>query len=607
MDAVCVYSGYTGDEVCVDCGQIIGKVGDFVPAPSDDHTGEWELIEGTVVEATCYDKGYTGDYKCSDCGEIKLGTDLGYKHGHTTVKNTRKGTCVTPAYTGDIYCMSCHKVIRAGKVLSLDESNHVHTHIDLARAATCVKPGSTGYKVCDDCGKTLSTPKSIPALGHEWGEGVITKEATQTEPGVKTYRCTREGCNGIKTEDIPALSSTVIESVALTVAAPAADAVATAAATSETSCTVISTSWLGEYGNNAAVGDLFASGTSYTVQVELEAVEPNVFTLDTSFTVNGAAATVVAFAMDSVTLNYAFPATEGTYTPPTPPIPPSPPEDEYTVSVVTNGYGTASASPATGTEGTLITLSYSADTGYHFVRWQVINGEVTIVGNQFTMPASHVTVQTIFAEDETLIVPVTPKPNPVTPVDPGKPTVPETPVTPAKPGNPFVNVPAGEYYEDAVLWAAENSITGGVDTTHFAPDAACTRAQIVTFLWRAAGSPEPKGESSFTDVSADAYYAKAVAWAVEQGITGGVGGNTFAPDATCTRAQAVTFLYRAAGSPAVSSSSAFSDVGADDYYANAVAWAAANGITGGIGGGLFGSNNDCTRAQIVAFLYRSVK
>lgn len=160
---------------------------------------------------------------------------------------------------------------------------------------------------------------------------------------------------------------------------------------------------------------------------------------------------------------------------------------------MTNGYGTASASPATGMGGTLITLSYSADNGYHVVRWQVISGEVTIVGNQFTMPASNVTVQAIFAEDETPIVPVDPKPNPVTPGDPGKPTVPETPVTPAKPSNSFVDIPAGECYEDAVLWAAENGITGGTDATQFAPD-----AQIVTFLWRAAGSSEPKDENSFT-------------------------------------------------------------------------------------------------------------
>lgn len=171
--------------------------------------------------------------------------------------------------------------------------------------------------------------------------------------------------------------------------------------------------------------------------------------------------------------------------------------------------------------------------------------------------------------------------------------------------NFFYDVPNDAYYYEAVKWAAENGITGGVGNSLFAPNQPCTRAQIVTFLWRAAGSPEPKNMSNFSDVPADSYYAKAVAWAVENGITGGTGDGKFSPDAACTRAQAVTFLYRASGAPAVSGNAAFSDVAANAYYAAAVKWAEKNGITGGIGGGLFGSDNNCTRAQIVTFLYRS--
>ena len=168
----------------------------------------------------------------------------------------------------------------------------------------------------------------------------------------------------------------------------------------------------------------------------------------------------------------------------------------------------------------------------------------------------------------------------------------------------FADVPVDAYYYEAVKWAAEKGITGGVGSNLFAPNQPCTRAQIVTFLWRAAGSPAPKHMSSFADVPADAYYAKAVAWAVENGITSGTGGGKFSPDAPCTRAQCVTFLYRAAGSPAVSGGSVFSDVKAGAYYADAVTWAANKGITGGIGNGLFGSDNNCTRAQIVTFIYR---
>ena len=171
--------------------------------------------------------------------------------------------------------------------------------------------------------------------------------------------------------------------------------------------------------------------------------------------------------------------------------------------------------------------------------------------------------------------------------------------------SPFSDVSTSAYYYEAVKWAQEKGITGGIGNGLFGPNQPCTRAQIVTFLWRAAGSPEPKSMSSFSDVSADSYYAKAVAWAVENGITTGTGDGKFSPDATCTREQAVAFLYRASGSPAVSGGSAFSDVAANAYYADAVAWAEKNGVTGGIGGGLFGSGNTCTRAQIVTFLYRA--
>ena len=177
-------------------------------------------------------------------------------------------------------------------------------------------------------------------------------------------------------------------------------------------------------------------------------------------------------------------------------------------------------------------------------------------------------------------------------------------------GNPqtgvFVDVAEGSYYEEAIDWAVEKGVTNGVSSNMFAPNDPCTRAQIVTFLWRAAGSPAPKSMSSFMDVPADAFYAKAVAWAVENGITSGTGESKFSPNATCTRAQAVTFLYRASSSPAVSGSAEFSDVSTTAFYADAVAWAAKKGITTGIGGGLFGSDNDCTRGQIVTFLWRAM-
>lgn len=169
----------------------------------------------------------------------------------------------------------------------------------------------------------------------------------------------------------------------------------------------------------------------------------------------------------------------------------------------------------------------------------------------------------------------------------------------------FNDVKSGDYFHDAVNWAVEKGITTGTSATTFSPNASCTRAQIVTFLWRASGSPEPKTASNpFTDVAANAYYCKAVLWAVENGITTGTIATTFSPDAPCTRAQGVTFLWRANGSKAASAAASFTDVASDAYYAPAVAWAAEQNVTGGVGNGLFSPDTTCTRAQIVSMLYR---
>ena len=255
----------------------------------------------------------------------------------------------------------------------------------------------------------------------------------------------------------------------------------------------------------------------------------------------------------------------------------------YTVSVDKTENGTITVSPKSASKGSIVTITVKPDKGYTLETLRALDMsgyamELTENNGRFTfkMPASAVIVKATFMDDNTML-------------------------------NFFVDVKASDYFYDAVLWAAEKGVTSGADALHFNPNAPCTRAQIVTFLWRAAGSPAPKNMSSFADVPADAFYAKAVAWAVENGITGGTGDGKFSPDATCTRAQAVTFLYRASGAPAVSGNAAFSDVATNAYYAAAVKWAEKNGITGGIGGGLFGSNNNCTRAQIVTFLYRSVK
>ena len=171
--------------------------------------------------------------------------------------------------------------------------------------------------------------------------------------------------------------------------------------------------------------------------------------------------------------------------------------------------------------------------------------------------------------------------------------------------NPFTDVPSGAYYEEAVLWAVGEGVTSGTSATTFTPDGSCTRAQAVSFLWRIAGRPAPKtGTMPFADVKTGAYYYDAVLWAMENGITYGTSAVAFSPDATCTRAQIVSFLYRYVGSPAVQSGAVFSDVGASAYYADAVVWAATSGVAAGIGGGKFAPDQNCTRAQIVSFIYR---
>ena len=244
-------------------------------------------------------------------------------------------------------------------------------------------------------------------------------------------------------------------------------------------------------------------------------------------------------------------------------------------------HGTVTVSPKSASKGDTVTVTVKPDSGYVLETLTVTdkNGnELTLKDKgdgkyTFTMPAGKVEVKATFMEDNSVL-------------------------------NFFYDVPNGAYFYEAVKWAVDKGITNGLSDTMFGPYESCTRAQIVTFLWRAAGSPEPKTASSFTDVPANAYYAKAVAWAVENGITNGMTETTFAPDATCTRGQSVTFLHRALKGTA-SGSANFTDVKPDAFYADAVSWAVKNDVTNGTSNTTFSPNADCTRAEIVTFLYRA--
>ena len=417
--------------------------------------------------------------------------------------------------------------------------------------------------------------------------------------------------------------------------------------------------------------------------------------------------------------------------------PPAP--TEFTITVKTDGNGTASASHAKAVVGTEIILTATPKTGYHFKEWQVISGGVTIKDDKFTMPSANVEVKAIFEKDAPpapteFIVTFdgnggTSSVSRMTTTDQKLTSLPsasrsgsysfdgwytkknggteittdtEFPadttvyahwtytggggssgysyytikatagtggsispsgnvsvregrdqtftITPDKGyavanvkidgksigavksytfenvsrthtievifmkanGNPqtgvFVDVATGSYYEDAVDWAVENGITQGTDDTHFSPDGICTRAQAVTFLWRAAGSPEPETRAMpFTDVPVGSYYYDAVLWAVENGITKGTSDTTFSPNMTCTRAQIVAFLWRSEKSPAAGTANPFADVKSTAYYAGAVLWAVKENITKGTTNTTFSPDADCTRAQIVTFLWRCKK
>lgn len=253
----------------------------------------------------------------------------------------------------------------------------------------------------------------------------------------------------------------------------------------------------------------------------------------------------------------------------------------YAVTAAETKHGAVALSAQSAKRGSTVTITVKPDSGYVLETLAVVDGsgneqKLTDLGEgryTFTMPSGKVEVKATFQEDNSVL-------------------------------NVFYDVPNDAYYFEAVKWAVGKNITNGVSENLFGPDQACTRAQIVTFLWRAAGSPVVNYAMDLTDVPADAYYAEAVRWALSEGITTGTGEGTFSPDAACTRAQAVTFLARALDGKTEGAAN-FQDVLAGSYYAEAVAWAVETGVTNGISETLFGPDQACTRGQIVTFLFRA--
>ena len=536
---------------------------------------------------------------------------------------------------------NCH--YQTCSVAGCDEPTKFEDHTLVGNWKSDTTDATKHYKECSVCKGKVEAPH------------VESSKITVTPAGIGTEGTWKTECvdcgKQMNTGTFPAL--TAISEVNVTVTAPVKGATPEDAMTVAGSpYSVAATDW-----EPPTVSSTFAGGTKYTVKVSLEAIGNNRFTDTTTFQINGKAATTVTKNGEEAVITLTFDATEGT-----------PAATEYTVKFDGNG-GTSSVSTMKTTDkklasplptatrsgsysfdgwytekngGTKITTStvfdkdttvyahwtYTGSTGgggssvttYAITVKSAKNGDVTA---SHKSAAKGTTVTLTVAPDKGYVldtltvldgkdkeIKLTEKNGKYTFTMPAsKVTVAATFKASAPTGkNPFIDVPAGSYYEDAVVWAVEKGITSGTSTVTFDPNGNCTRAQAVTFLWRAAGSPAPKTKvMPFTDVPSGSYYYDAVLWAMEQGITKGTSGTAFSPNASCTRAQIVTFLWRANGSPAVSGNSAFTDVASDAYYAAAVAWAEKNGVTGGIGNGLFGSNNNCTRAQIVTFLYRAMK
>ena len=254
-----------------------------------------------------------------------------------------------------------------------------------------------------------------------------------------------------------------------------------------------------------------------------------------------------------------------------------------TITAANTNNGSVRISPSRAAEGATVTVTVTPDNGYELDRLTAsANGSnirLTDAGDgkyTFTMPSGNVTVTATFTQ------------------------------TNAGSELPFTDVARNAYYYDSVKWAVDNNITNGSSATAFSPETACTRAQMVTFLWRAAGSPKASTSNPFTDLDTSAYYYEAVLWAVEKGVTTGTTETTFSPDAVVSRAQVVTFLNRYDGSTASEGSNPFTDVSSDAYYAGAVNWAVANNVTTGTTATTFSPDEDCTRAQIVTFMYRAL-
>ena len=555
---VCDRKGYTGDTACADCGHVITAGSDIYPSANAGHTGTLQPLYyyGTLPSAT------------TDASQ-------GGKR-----YNARSGDCKHRAYEGDYRCTACGGTVK-GETGDFRHSGPYEVRDK--RAATCTEKGYSGNRYCTACDRIAQKGTSTSSLHEIAGNYQVINAVKPTCTAVGysgDQQCTGD-CGQIfryghvlnklshNWDDGKPATQGKSEGILYTCRRVGCDETKFVKDSAPTEYSVkVSTD-----GNGTAMADKTsaAAGTVVTLTAtpksgytfkQWQVVTGGVTIKDNKFTMPAGNVEVKAIFEKDAT--------------------PPPAPTEYSVKVSIDGSGTAMADKTSAAAGTVVTLTATPKSGYTFKQWQVDKGGVTIKDNKFTMPAGNVEVKAIFEKNAT---------------PPPAPTV-----------NPFVDVPSGVYYEEAVLWAVDKGITKGTDTTHFSPNGICTRAQAVTFLWRAAGSPAAKSDAMpFTDVKAGSYYETAVLWAVENGITKGTTATTFSPEQNCSRAQIVTFLWRSEKSPAAGTVNPFTDVKASAYYADAVLWAVKKDVTKGTTATTFSPNDNCTRAQIVTFLYRAMK
>ena len=504
--------------------------------------------KAVVTEPTCTEAGFT-TFTCSRCGDTYVGDET-EALGHDYVGVVTEPTCTAGGFT-TFTCSRCGDSYIADETAPLGHTPGEATE-ENRLDPSCTAPG--GYDTvtcCATCGAELSRVHTdLPALGHDWDEGVTETSPTCTGGGLTRYTCRR--CGETRTEASSASGHTPGEATEENRVEPSCTV--PGGYDTVVRCTVCGAILSSEH------TELPASGHDYVGVVTAPTCTETGFT---RYTCSACSDSYVGEATAPLGHDWG--------------------EPEY---VWADDCGTVTATRICKNDESHIETE-TVHTTFEVTKEATYEeeGEITYTA-RFENAA--------FATQTKAVA----TPKLVRPVE-------------------FTDVPGNAYYADAVAWAVANGVTNGTSATTFSPDKPCTRAQVVTFLWRAAGCPAvDRASSPFTDVDPGAYYYDAVRWAVAQGITNGTGATTFSPDKPCTRAQVVTFLWRAEGKPEatepgenetlVMGENPFTDVDGNAYYYKAVLWAVAKGVTTGTGAATFSPDKTCTRGQIVTFLYRDL-